>query len=65
MTPTEREDYELAREAYTLWRGSHKHSFMPADWNDLAEGWRESYCMVVAHARHHEMASARTNGDNQ
>ena len=63
MTPTEREDLEIAKEAYGIWRGSHNHSFMPSAWNDLHPGWRESYAFAVAHARHHEMALAKTNGD--
>ena len=44
-------DEEIAKRAYAIWRGSHKHKDMPAHWDDLGDAWRDAFRSVAMRAR--------------
>lgn len=51
MTDRMAENLEIAEQAYSLWRGAHRHGIAPAHWNDLGPAWREAFAMVAGHAQ--------------
>lgn len=43
-------NYQIAKEAYALWRGGH-HKTMPPHWDDLGESLQDAFAMVAGHAQ--------------
>lgn len=55
----------IAKDGYTIWRGSLRDRYLPKHWDDISEEERECFTAVAAYALNHgAMLAKKAAEDN-